>query len=101
MTVQINEEIFRENLWDTWAEELTNLKRQKEAIRAREEELKGCLINFVGEREKYAGGGVKLFKRTTKGSVKWKEIPEIAELSDDYIDSFRGEERTSWVMEVQ
>jgi putative phage-type endonuclease len=54
---------------------------------------------------KIAGGGVRLFKTTRKGSVEYLEIPEVKaaleKLDPAYIETFRKEGTESWTLQIE
>lgn len=72
-------------------EEWKSVKQLLVEVEAKEAELKQKIIKEAGgERLEH---GVKVSIIEVRGSIKYKDIPEVKALDANYLDAFRGADR--------
>lgn len=71
-------------------------EKVKKNISALSEELKDLeiIIKEAATHKKVRVGNLSITEATRQGAVNWKKVPEIAMLSDDYLEQYRGKSTT-------
>lgn len=81
--------------WKLLASQWKEIQDMKKEIMNREESLKSALISMSGE-ENAQGSGLKLTKRTRKGSIDYSTIIELEEVD---LENYRNPPITYWMIE--
>jgi hypothetical protein len=66
----------------------------EEAKEALEEVKKRVISQVQGDKDKV--GSLTVSKVTRKGSVQYKKIPVIAQMTESELDEYRGRDSHSW-----
>lgn len=85
---------FQRSAYKDVCTELRDILRQEKEIAKRKDDLKAAVLTLAGgDRMEY---GIKVQKRTVKGSIDYKRIVEELEVSEDECESCRKDTREYW-----
>jgi len=84
--------IINEITFDFMAREYVKVKKEREFIQAREEQLKKDLIDFCNDQSSI-GGGLKFRKVIRKGNVQYSDIEELKNVD---LEKYRKDSVSFW-----
>ncbi len=85
---------FQRSAYKDVCAELRDVLRQEKEIAKRKDELKAAVLTLAGgDRMEY---GIKVQKRTAKGTIDYKKIVSELDVSEDECEGYRKDTRTYW-----
>jgi len=83
-------------------EEMKAVLQLEKEVKDRKDKLRKALIEARGydamQEGKLLEHGISIEYRVTTGSVKYSDLPEVKNLTKEYLDQFRGSDRESFVI---
>ena len=85
---------FQRSAYKDVCTELRDILKQEKEIAKRKDELKAAVLTLAGgDRMEY---GIKVQKRTVKGTIDYKKIVSELDVSEDECETYRKDTRVYW-----
>lgn len=80
--------------WETLVEQLREAKKESAELEKLIQGIQSRLSELCGDEPMVERDGLKVQIVSSRGTVQWRRVPEVARLSENYLDSFRGPGRS-------